>query len=271
MHHRLDLDWNNQQVQVKYRLIHKNMKLMQQKTFSLCLFILVLTLLNAHGQSVSNSTLGVSVSSKYLVKISGQQTNNIFACTVVRGVGKNIDDHALVLFEPESKQALAVEATKDVYFLNGRLFLLSRDTQSFWLTMARPLESGELSTKAIADVANQSALDKLHSESQYKKMIDLRPLLKSETDQHLAQPLFLKSVQPKIENQQIAVYFESYTGINGKVVFDSTLNVISSQILTENDFIRDYHSNLVPMNTNISQPFGTNTRPQDKSMPPVPK
>ncbi len=201
---------------------------MKKKTLGFYSFIIVLKLLNADAQSPSNLVENFSVSSNFLVKISGQETNNnIFACRVVRDAGKSIDDHALVLFEPELKKALVVEATNDVYFLKSRLFMVSRDVQSFWLTMSRPLTNAGLSAEAISSIVIQSMENQYHRENAYKKMIDLRPVLKSESDRHLAQPLGLRKIEAKVEQGEVVVYFESYTHIKGKVILDDQLNPIS--------------------------------------------
>jgi hypothetical protein len=64
------------------------------------------------------------------------------------------------------------------------------------------------------------------------KTIPLKSVLAAELEKHLAQPLFLRSVQPKIEDGRVAVYFESCTGLKGKTILDEKLDPISTTLVS---------------------------------------
>ena len=123
---------------------------------------------------------------------------------------------------------IVTPSINEVCFFKGKFLLFWRDAQSFTIEISHPMKMQELTEENAATYGQcvfrvkKAAAD-----------IDLKPILQSERDMGLAQPLMLRDVQPKIEGGALVVYFESYLGSKGRVVLDDKLKPISMVVISD--------------------------------------
>ena len=154
----------------------------------------------------------------------GQGTNKVTARLVEWTEFHGLKCRIYVFFASPSRQLIKAPATNQVCCLNGRLFSVSVNVQSFYVNASLPTDQNDLTLVLARDFA-------LRQWNPAAKVIDMTALLKSELAQHLAQPLVLQSVTARTEGQTIEVDFVSQTGLRGKVILDENLEVLSMSLL----------------------------------------
>lgn len=102
---------------------------------------------------------------------------------------------------------------------------MSIGVRSFYVQVSLPAEQDELTPLLAQTAALQQS-----SRASATREIDLKTLLKSELERHLAQPLVLRNVSARSEVGTVLVDFVSYTGLRGTVALDANLEVISMSL-----------------------------------------
>ena len=169
--------------------------------------------------------LGAPHAGQEFQPVIGQGTNRVSAREVRWTGSYGLEGRTYVFLAKGSKHAITAPSTNQVCFLKGRLFAVGIGIQSLSLLTSRPVAATELTTEVAT-----SLLENVRRTSPRRKEVDLRPLLKSELERHLAQPLILRSAQLRTENERLVVDFESCTLLKGEVVLDEELNVISMKL-----------------------------------------
>jgi hypothetical protein len=195
-----------------------------------------LSLLVAAAVFAAEAPEPISIGSRVEVPVGGAITNaHLVAQHVLRGAGTSREQRWFVIFEPGTSNALATLGTHDVYFLNGRVFRVVRDAQSFRILLSRPVGTTEMTPEVAENLLAQTDQQKDTRDGTYKRFVDLSPVLQWEKDAHVAQLPFLKSAKPVLEAGQVVVYFESHQGGKGKVTFDKDMNPLSITLLSRRD------------------------------------
>jgi len=175
-------------------------------------------------QNLGNSEASQAIT-KELHPSLNQGTNQISVQRVAWTDSRGWKYQTYVFFDHKSHEVVTSESTNQVCYFKGRFYAAGIGIQSFSIISSQPTGIDRLTSERAANIARHGIEEK---GARIAKNISLKSVLSPELEKHLAQPLFLRSVQPKIEDGRVAVYFESCTGLKGKTVLDENLDPIST-------------------------------------------
>lgn len=163
------------------------------------------------------------IGNKFEIKCNG--STNIVNVTEVQWHEKDgIERRFYAIVSEVNDQILRSPHTNNFCAYRNELYAIGPGVQAFWVWKSQPID-GKLTQEQLAEYVINITATQIKT-----KEIDLRTILKPEKDLHVANPRMLRSVSLALENGELVARFVSFSGINGKVVIDEKLNVLSMKV-----------------------------------------
>jgi hypothetical protein len=196
--------------------------------------VLASRLLNLAAAATNGDPSPARLGPEHAVALEGQPTgNSIYARELVRVSATGRTNTMLVLYDSNRHSALAALSTYNVFYLKGKLFSILPLNQGFLIREAQPFPQAGL-TAETASIIHSNTLSRRSGDGLLSKRVDLKPILKSETEKHLAMAM-LRSAKATVEDGRIVVNFVSFVGFEGKVTLDDDLNPVSMFLVSEKE------------------------------------